>query len=94
MTMKEAHDAFGDWDAETQALRQAGVLNPDQAVILVSVAGGKVPFETIDRLMPGGDYEIKPEQAFRLMQIFGDRLKPIQDIIGRRMAAREQKERK
>lgn len=89
MTLQQAHDAFGDWNAETGELNVPGVLQPEQSMVLVQVANGKLPLDKIDELMPGGPLEITMEQGIRLMNVFGPQLAPLQKIIAARMSKKE-----
>lgn len=90
MTLKQAHDAFGDWDPASGTLRTPGVLSVDQAVLLVQVANEAVPVDGLDKLMPGGPLEITPEQGMQLMGIFGEQLMVLQAVFSRRQQAQQQ----
>jgi hypothetical protein len=89
MTVAQLTDAFGDWhDGE---LRTPGILDRSQALVIVMVARGQAPTDELDKLMPGGPLEIKPQQLMQLMNVFGDQLEPLQKVFISRSQKKKEK---
>lgn len=91
LTMEQAHAAFGKWDTDTNTMMQPGILTSDQATILVLASQGRIPFPEIDKLLPGGPYEVTMDQVMKLAKLFGEQILPLQGIIAKRQQQAHQK---
>ncbi len=93
LTLAQSNAAFGVYDDSPQHnLVKPGVLTLDQGKLLYEVAFGKVPFDEIDKLLPGGSLAITGEQFQRIVtecQFSMDQILPLKIIFDGRMAKRQ-----
>ncbi len=88
-TEDQLSTTFGDWD-QANCIRQ-GLLTPDQALIFVHVAQGKLPVVELDKIIPpSGPFAITQQQLVAFGQIFSvDQLKPLHDLFMKRQPSPE-----
>lgn len=91
LTQKQMIDAFGDWDEKSGRMTTPGVLSTEQVVVVVTVSNRSAPADDLDKLMPGGPLEIKPEQLVQLVRIFGAQIEQLKKIFEMRMKRRQAK---
>ncbi len=83
-TDAQKQSTFGDWNDD--GCVKPGILTPDQSLILVHVAQGKLSVDQLDKLIPPrGENAITQEQLISLTQVFTmEQLAPLQKTFQKR----------
>lgn len=81
MTKEQQDKLLGIWDESTSTLLQPGVLTVAQISTLFQVAGGQLPVDELDKLLPGGPYEITGEQLGQLQMIFASSMEQVMPLV-------------